>query len=212
MIEKIFPGTNTKLRILKTIYENPGVNITQLIKRARASPNLTIGYVNALTKFRVVRERVVGKGGKAHVRELEANLTSSLGRLLFAAVEVEKRYKFLKKYREFRPIFAQLDDFFSDSDVRFCLIHGSFARFSATRESDVDVLIVGKLKRSERSRISEIFVTLRREYSVEIETPETFIKNAHNPFHQTILKDHIIVWNELGFVEILSSLQRIFTP
>ncbi len=212
MIEKIFPGTKTKLRILKTIYENPGVNITQLIKKARSSPNMTVGYVNALTEFGVVKERVVGKGRKAHVRELEANLTSGLGKLLFAAVEVEKRYEFLGRYREFRPVFAQLDDFFSGSDVRFCLIHGSFARFSATTDSDVDILIVGRLKRREKSRISEILVTLGREYSVGIESPETFIKNAYNPFHQTILKDHVIVWNELEFVKTLSSSRGSSTP
>lgn len=205
MIEKIFPASEVKMRILRTVYENSGVNITELIKKAKASPNLTINYANILTKFGVFEERVVGKGKKPHVRELSPNLKSNLGKLLFTLVEIEKKYRFLEKYREFRPISAQLEDFFPRTEVRFCLIHGSFARFSADRDSDADVLIMGKLKKNEKTRLSEIFVTLRREYSVQIESPETFIKNIRDPFHQTILGDHVVIWNEQGFIEVLAA-------
>ena len=51
MIEKIAPGTKLKMNIIKAIYENPGINVTNLIKKVRASPNSVITYLNELEFF-----------------------------------------------------------------------------------------------------------------------------------------------------------------
>lgn len=207
MIEKIFPGSKARLRIVKTIYENPGINIRQLIRKAKVSPNLAVKYVNILAEYGVVKENVIGGKIKAHVKEVEANLNSDLGKTLFMLVETEKKREFLKKYNNFVPIVSQIGDLLKKGNARFCLIHGSFARFSADKNSDVDILIAGKLNKREKAELSETLVTLEREYSVEIETLENFVKNTKNPFHQTILKDHVVIWNESGFIETLAGLE-----
>ena len=208
MIEKILPSTESKFRILKNVYMNPGINVTELIRKSRVSPNLAVNYVNTLVHFGDLRERVVGKGKKPHVRELEPNLRSVLGRITFVLVELEKKYEFAEKYKEFGPIFAQAEDLFEGSGAEFCLIYGSFARFSAESESDVDVMVVGKLRKGERRELSEIFVTLGREYSIQVEGVRSFLRNSGDPFHRSILRDHVLVWNETRFVEMLSRIQN----
>lgn len=203
MIENILPSTKSKVRIIKTIYENPGVNITELINKARTSPNTVINYVDNLVRFNVVAETRSGGKNKTHLRLLRPNLLSSIGKVIYTLVETDKKYNFLDKYKEFKPIINQFADLFKDNNI-FCLIHGSFARFSPDKNSDIDILIVGKVDEKKRERISEILVTLKREYSVEIESEADFIKKINKPFHQTILKDHIIVWNEQQFISCLS--------
>ena len=92
MIEKILPSTETRLRILKIIYENPEINLTMLIKKAKTSPNIVLKYVNNLVKFKVIEEKRFGGKKKTHIRNLKANLSSDLSILVFSFVE---RYLFI---------------------------------------------------------------------------------------------------------------------
>jgi predicted nucleotidyltransferase len=203
MIEEILPGTETKLRILRTVYENPEINLTELIKKARTSPNTVLRYVNSLTKFGVLKEKRLGGEKKTHIRNLSADLSSSLSVLVISFVEIEKRLVFLRKYREMKPLADQLAELFNEG-IDFCLIYGSFARLSADKDSDLDVWIVGKPDSEMRKRTSEIFSALEREYSIAIEAPHEFLKNINNPIHQNMLREHIIIYNEAGFLKTMS--------
>lgn len=205
MIEDIFPSTKSKLKILNYIYKNPGTNITELVKGTNTSPNLVVKYVNKLVKFKVVKENTSGGEKKPHIRKISPHLDSETGKLIFTFLEIDKKHYFLKKYRKFTPITDQLENLFKESRVKFCLVYGSFARFSPTKESDVDVLIVGNLNSENRKRISEIFTTLGREYSLQIEDYKTFLKKINNSFHQNILRHHVVLWNEFEYIKTISS-------
>lgn len=203
MIEKILPNTETKLRMLRVIYENPEINLTRLIKKAKTSPNIVLKYVNNLAEFNVIEEKRFGGKKKTHIRNLKANLLSNISILIFSFVEIEKKLVLLKKYKEIRPFVDQLVELFNEK-VNFCLIYGSFARLAADKESDLDVWIVGDLNTEMKKRISEIFSTSKREYSIKIETLERFLKNINNPIHQNMIKEHIIIYNERNFLKTLS--------
>lgn len=205
MIERILPNTETKLRILKVIYENPEINLTELIKKSRTSPNIVLKYVNNLTEFKIIKEKRFGGKKKTHIRNLKMNLLPSLSISLISFVEIEKRLIFLKKYKELKPFINQLVELF-DEEINFCLIYGSFARLSADKDSDLDMWIVGNLKSEIKKRISEIFSTLKREYSIKIETLDQFLKNIDNPIHQNMLKEHIIIYNEINFLKNLANV------
>jgi len=201
MIEKILPSTETRLRILKIIYENPEINLTMLIKKAKTSPNIVLKYVNNLVKFNVIEEKRFGGKKKTHIRNLKANLLSDLSILVFSFVEIEKRLILLKKYKEIRPFVDQLVELFNEK-VNFCLIYGSFARLAADKDSDLDVWIAGDSNSEMKKRISEIFSTLGREYSIRIETLDRFLKNINNPIHQNMLQEHVVIYNETNFLKI----------
>lgn len=205
MIEKILPSTETKLRILKVIYENPDINLTGLIKKSRTSPNIVLKYVNHLTEYGVLKEKRFGGKKKTHIRNLKLNLLSDLSVSILSFVEIEKRLVFLRKYKEMKPFVSQLMQLFS-KEIVFCLVYGSFARLSADKDSDLDVWIVGNPDAEMKKRISEVFSTSKREYSIKIETLTQFLKNINNPIHQNILQEHIIVYNETGFLKTLAKV------
>ncbi len=205
MMEKILPNTETKLRMLRIIYENPEINLTRLIKKTKTSPNIVLKYVNNLIRFNILKEKRFGGKKKTHIRNLKVDLSSSLSILIFSLVEIEKKLIFLNKYKEIRPFVNQLGDLF-DNNISFCLIYGSFARFAADKESDLDMWVVGNPDTEMKKRISEIFSTSKREYSIKIETLKQFLKNINNPIHQNMLREHIILYNEAVFLKILSGV------
>lgn len=204
MIEKILPSSEARVRVIRSVYETPGIKMTGLIKKAGTSPTIVTKYVNELVKAGVFRENISGVK-RTHIRALYPKF-SSFGILVFSLIEADKKHAFLAKYSKFRPIITQLEQLLWKSKVEFCLIHGSFARLSADKTSDVDILIVGDLTKNENKALSEILVTLERNYTVDVESIETFIEKSGNPFHQTILRDHVVVWNEYGFVKTFGDL------
>ncbi len=206
MIDEILPGTKTKLRVIKTIYRNPGINITGLVEKSGSSPNTAIKYVNSLVERGVIRETKRGGSGKPHIRELNPNFSSEPGKMIFSLLEVERRWRFLEKYRELAPVSSQMGKLFENTGVKFCLIYGSFARFSSDEGSDLDLLIVGDVGDEMKKNLSEIFVTIKREYSMQIEDFRAFLRKSGEPLHRNILENHVIVWGEFDFVRALSRI------
>ncbi len=87
--------------------------------------------------------------------------------------------------------------------IKFCLVYGSFARFVADNESDLDLWLVGEINVETKNRIREIFSTLDREYNMTIETERQFLKKINDPIHQNIIKNHVIIYGEKEFLRIL---------
>jgi len=206
MIEEILPGNKTRLNIINTIYENPKINLTGLIKKVRASPNLVLKYVNNLLSYSVIKEEKRGGEKKVHIRIIEPNFDNELSQLIYSIVEIEKRINFFKKYKKLKPYFTQLKEIFKNREG-FVLVYGSYARFSAEEDSDLDLLIVGKLNKEETKRIEEIFITLESELSLKIETLQKFLKNKEKPLYKNILKEHIITDGTINFIKILAKIK-----
>lgn len=202
MIEKIIPGTDTKLRILKIIYEDKYINLSNLIKKAKTSPNLVLSYINKLVSFNIVAEQKSGGKIKTHIRNLMPNFKSNESKAIYSLIELDKKEIFLKKFRNLKTIFEQLYELF-DENVKFVIVYGSYARFSATKESDLDLLIVGKLNDEKRKRLKEAFITLDIEPSIKIENLKQFKNNLNKPLYKNIMKEHIIICGEYNFVSIL---------
>lgn len=201
MIQKILPNSDTKLRILKIIYKTPGINFSELVKKSKTSPNIVLKYVNELVKNNVLKEKRLGGTKKTHIRLFQPNF-SGLGINIFSYVEMSEKEKFLNKYNRLKPIMNQLEELLSSEEVKFCLIYGSFARFAADKESDLDLWLVGKIDEKTKNRMREIFSTLDREYNITIETKKQFLKKINDPIHQNIVNDHIIIYGEKEFLKI----------
>lgn len=200
MIEDILPGNKTRLKIIKAIYENPGINLTGLIKKVKASPNFVLKYVNKLSFYNIIKD-VKTEKKKIHVRNLKPNF-NGLGKVIYSFIETEKKLMFFKKYKHLELHLMQLIEILNNK-AEFALIYGSYARFAATPESDLDILIVGKLNREEINRIREVFVSLEVEPSIKIETKSKFIKNKNKPLYQNIIKEHVIICGEIEFIDIV---------
>jgi len=204
MIEKIIPGNKTKLKILQAIHENHGINITEIIKKTRASPNIVIDYINFLQKYNLIIENKKKYKKKSHVRNITPDYKREFSKILFSLVETNKRYLFLEKYKSLYNYFFQLEEELSDKET--VIIYGSYARFSAAKESDIDILIIGLPTSDKIKRIKEIFVTFNKEVSLKYETEKQFIKNLQKPLYQNILKNNIIT---IGITNYLKLLDKI---
>lgn len=205
MIEQIIPGNRTRLKIIRAVYENPGINLTHLIRKVKASPNLVLAYVNELCSYQVVREEKSGGRKKAHVRNFQADFSEEIARVIYSLVEIDKKELFLRKYKELKSYFMQLKDILRNKPG-FVLVYGSYARLAAAPESDLDLLIVGKLGEEELKRIREVFVTWEKELSLKVETLEQFLKNKDKPLYQNILREHVVAYGAGDFIGVLRKL------
>lgn len=207
MIEEVIPGNKTRFRVLEAIYENPGINLTNLIKKVKASPNLVLDYVNKLSLHHIIREEKSGGRKKVHVRNLKPNFDNEVARTLYSLVELNKKFLFYGKYKKLEPYFPQLSDILEDEEG-FVLVYGSHARLAATSDSDLDLLLVGKPGKEKIKRIREAFVTLDTELSLKLESIKRFLKDKDKPLHQTLLKDHVIVYGTPAFIKVLSKIRH----
>lgn len=207
MTKEILPNSDAKMRILRTIYKNPDINFSALVSKSKTSPNVVLKYVNQLVENKVLEERRLGGEKKTHIRLLRPNFTG-LGVDVFSMVELEEKNRFLKKYGKLKPVASQMADMLSSTKAKSCLIYGSFARFSASEDSDLDVWLIGNIDAKTKSRIREIFSTLGREYTITIEDERKFLKSIDDPIHQSIVSDHVIIYGEREFIKIMSKTRR----
>lgn len=205
MIEETLPGNRTKFKIVEAIYNNPKINITTLIKKVKASPNLVLKYVNNLLKDNIVKEERIGGIKKAHSRNISPDFKDEFAKITYSLIEIDKKYLFFKKYKQLKSISSQLEDLVN-SKIELIIIYGSFARFSANKESDLDILIIGKLKKDEISKIKEIFITLEHEPSLKIETKHAFLKNKDKPLYKNIIKEHIVLYGAHNYIALLEKI------
>ncbi len=202
MIEGIFPHNKTRLRIIRVLYENPGINLSELIKKSGTSPNIVLNYANKLVENGILMEKAIGGEKKPHIRQFFPNFKSELGIMVFSLIEIEKRADFLEKYPIIKPFFLQLADLLKNK-TEFCLAYGSYARLSADKTSDLDLLMVGNLTKETKRRISEVFVTFPADVSIKTETLIRFKKNISKPLYQNMLREHVVLCGEQEFLKAL---------
>lgn len=205
MIEEILPGNRTKMRILQSIYESEGINLTALIHKVKASPNLILHYANLLIDYGVLKENKLSGPKKVHMRILKPNLSSELGRAIFYFIESEKKAILSQKYNTLRPYINQLEELCASRNI-IIILYGSYARLAATTESDVDLLFIGKIDKAVLKRIKEIFITLEIEPSIKIETAAEFLKQKSKPLYQNILREHTVLCGGWQFMNLLQKV------
>ncbi len=199
-ITNIVPGTAVKLRMLTAIYEKPGTNLTALIQKVRTSPNTALAYVNLLFSSGLIREERTEGRKKIHVRNLWPSFASEIAKLSYSMVEMEKTRRFFERYKSLRPYWRQMEEALKGIDT-FVLIYGSYARHAATKDSDLDMILVGTIPPETLERVRELLVTFDKEISLKAETKQRFLNNKNKPLYQNIIKEHVIVFGAWHFLE-----------
>jgi DNA-binding MarR family transcriptional regulator len=198
----IFPITKSRYKVLRKIYENPGINISELVKETRTAPNIIYKHINDLKNSEVIKEVEIGKN---RMKKIYPNLKSENGKLVFSLIEAQKREDFFVKYKSLKVPFIQLLQNLPNNVVCI-LIFGSYAIFSAEKESDLDLLFITTNKEVEKIEriLEESFVTFGK-VSPRVITIDEFIKNKNtDTLLKQIIKEHICVFNAWGFLELIS--------
>lgn len=204
MLNDALPKSDARMRILRHIYENPGISISGLIRKSKASPSVVMGYVNSLVDAGAAREKRIGGRKKTHIRQLYPDFSSDIGLIVFSIVEMEKRDSLLGKYGFLRPVRDDIRRLLEGTGS-FCLLYGSYARLAAEKSSDVDILVVGNIPKHLSSMIREAFVTVDAELSLKLETKKKFLARIKDHFHQNVLRDHAVLSGEREFLMLLAS-------
>ncbi|MEK6903434.1 MAG: nucleotidyltransferase domain-containing protein [Nanoarchaeota archaeon] len=189
--------TNSQIKIIEGILSNPGINLRSLIEKTKLSPNYVSSYVKGLVKRVIVKEEILEKK-RVYLRRFFINRKSRLAKSMVMLVKEEKKELFYDQHPKLRPIFEQLSEL---KGIEFILVYGSYARFAAEKESDIDVLIVGKIEN--KTRIREILVSLDMEPSIKVESLKDFNVKRKDPIHQQMLKEHILITDSGKFIDLV---------
>jgi|SRR3989344_1528924 len=193
---------NSQVKIIEEVFNSPGINLREIIKKTRLSPNYVSNYINLLAKKNALREERLEKNGKAYLRRFFINFKSNITRNIYMIVKEEKKEAFFREYPKLKPIFDQIIQ--EIKGIEFVLVYGSYSRLSAEKDSDIDIMIVGKIKN--REKIREILVSLNIEVSINIETPDNFRKRFYDEFHQQIIKENVLIHDSGKFIDLISKL------
>lgn len=191
---------NSQIKIIEEVFKNPGINLRGLIEKTKLSPNYVSEYVNFLVGKNILKEEKFEKK-RVYLRRFYLNFNSNLAKNLFQLVKEEEKEIFFKKYPKLKPILEQIAK--EIKGIEFLLIYGSYARLSAEKDSDIDILITGKIKNKEKIR--EILVSLSMEVNIKIETLTIFKKRINEALHQQILKENILIYDSGSFIKLVSS-------
>src|SRR3989344_3740460 len=204
----IFPKSEYK--VLKLIYENPNITLSELIKRARVSAATAKRRLDHLLSSEIITEKKVIGGKRVLLRNFYPNLFSEEGKNTFSLIESEKKQEFFKKNKSligpFRQVLKNIK-MAGKGKIKIVLVFGSFATYSQVKDSDLDILFLssGEINKEDlKKEVERSFITFNYEISPRIDTLKNFKVNIDKGIYQTIVKNHIIIKGSLDFIRLIS--------
>ena len=191
---------SSQRKIINIIFKNPGINLRGIIEATKLSPNYVLEYVNYLTNKKILKEERLDRKGRVYLRRFFLDFHSELTKSLYLLVKEEEKEEFFSKYKSLRPIFEQIIE--EVKEIDFLIVYGSYARLSAEKNSDIDILIVGKFKN--KDRIKELLVNFDAEPSIKVESLEDFKKMLH----KNIMREGIVIYDSGKFINMISKQQK----
>lgn len=144
--------------------------------------------LQALEKENILKSRIEGKN-----KYFTLNLTNAKTKLYLLHSEIYKTIKFLEAYPNFNVFLKELR--FPDTQV---LVFGSFADFSATKDSDLDLLIV-----SDKPADLPYHLLPYKVHEIKM-SGKSFLESLHKnePLVGEIIKKHVILNGNDYFVNL----------
>jgi len=102
----IFPKSEYK--ILKLIYENPSIGLSELIKKAKVSAGTAKKRLDYLLSYGIIGEKKVVGGRRILMKNFYPDFSSEEGKNVFSLIESEKKQEFFKKNKNLIGPFKQL--------------------------------------------------------------------------------------------------------
>lgn len=189
---------NSQIKILQEILKNPGVNLRGIIRETKLSPNFVSNLLNNFVKNKIFKEERI-EIGKKYLRRFSFNFDSLSGKDVFNVLKWEEKHLFFEKYPKLNKIFDELIE--NVGGLKMIIIYGSYARKSATKKSDIDLLFIGNIK--DKNKIKEILVTLETEPSIKIEALQDFKKRRNDALHSQIIREGVIIFGSEELWKIL---------
>ncbi len=189
-----------RLKITDFLFRNPAREFT--INEIAGALKEYYSFVHRTVK-RLAAEGVIvkKKAGKAYLCSLNPESEKALA--LIQLGEIEKSGEFFAKNRELKLV---LDDFLKGvgqrAGIASAVLFGSFAKGSATKGSDIDVLLVGKVSGIDR-KVKETYAKYGREISPLVMGKAEFSKQRSGTLVSEIISDHYVVYGADRFIRLV---------
>ena len=181
-----------ELKIVDLLVRNRKCTINQIATMLDEYYSFVHRTVHDLSKEQVL---IMEKAGKAYLCSL--NLTHEKTKALLQLSELEKTSEFYNRKKDLKLI---LDDFVKIKPSSIILF-GSYAKGTATKESDIDLLILTTAKKGVDKITREIYAKYGKEINAIVMTPDQFKKQKSSSLIQEIIKDHYVLFGVESFIE-----------
>lgn len=156
------------------------------------------------TVNKMVKDNVIIKNrvGKSYLCSLNIENEKTLA--LIQLSEIEKKNEFYNINKELKLI---LEDFIKSTeskiDIISIILFGSYVKGTATKESDIDILLISKEKTGIDKIVREIYAKYGKEINAIIMTPDDFKKQKDKTVIREIINDHYIMYGVEKFVNLV---------
>ncbi len=163
--------------------------IREVQKLLKISPRTAQLLLEQWEKKAVLESKVRGK-----IRTYKLKI-SSMTKNYLTLVEEYKKITFLQK----RPLIQEVITKILPHITGIALVFGSYAKGTATKDSDIDIFIVGSYKRAEVKRISEMY---NIEVNIKVYPMDIFEKELKSDFLvKEVLSNHVAISGVENFIE-----------
>ena len=152
--------------------------------------------VNKLIKDSVVTKE---KAGKSYLCSI--NLYNEKTIILVNLSKIEKKNDLYNSNKELKII---LEDFVKSAESLITpisiVLFGSYAKGTATKESDIDILLISKTKAGIDKITKEIYAKYGKEINPVIMTSEDFKRQKDRAIIKEVIKNHYVLYGSEKFI------------
>lgn len=189
-----------KLKLVRFMSKNAGKSFT--ISEIAKSIGEYYSFVHRILG-KLVEEGIVlkTKAGKSYLCSL--NLGNEKTRTLIQLCEIENRDEFYSESKELKLILEDFVRAVNSENVITIVLFGSYAKGNATKESDIDVLIVSERKFGIDKVTKEIYAKYGKEINAIMMTPDEFNKQKDKTLIKEIVASHCVLNGAENFVKLV---------
>ncbi len=156
-------------------------------KKLRMNQKTVSNTLNRLETEHILKFTQEGKNKYYYLNEFYPYIKE-----VIQLIEIQRKINFLEKYKKLKELFLKL----KEKSEGILVIFGSYANFSATEKSDLDIFIIGKIKDIEDlEEIYNIKINVVKSKKEKFDKKEYIIKE--------IIKNHIMLKGLEDFIDLI---------
>jgi predicted nucleotidyltransferase len=195
-----------ELKVVDLLARNKGrkFTINEIARILKSHYSFLHRTINKLTDEDVIIKEAAGSAYLCSI-----NLSNEKTFALIQLSEIEKKNEFYNSNKEIK---VMLEDFVCSAKLLnpiSIVLFGSYAKGTATKESDIDILLISKTKIDKKidnivnKIIKEMYAKYGKEINVILMSIKDFKKQKDKDVIKEIIKDHCILYGVEKFVNLV---------